>query len=273
MRPIAFTKASFSFILLYRPSIAAVKISVLLLYRRIFPQKRFRILLHWYGAFVLVYTTLFVFLDMFHCRPVDRAWSTTDKSSCLNMDTIWVVGGSLNAITDIAALCLPMPLLWQLHLTKEKRLQLMGVFLLGGFVCIVSVIRVVELGGISSSRDLSYVFATTIIWSTVEVGVGIFCACLPVLRPIFNSLCPFLTNSNSCSEGLPRHHQPRSRRDTLRIKDYRPSDALGDRAPFAQVVTSVIRNSQSDDQEGQELAGNGITVVTDIKQKIVDMPI
>ena len=125
-------KASFSFILLYRPSVAAVKISVLLLYRRIFPQKRFRILLYWYGAFVLVYTTLFVLLDMFHCRPVYRAWSTMDKSSCLDMDTTWVVGGSLNAITDIAALCLPMPLLWQLHLTKEKRLQLMGVFLLGG---------------------------------------------------------------------------------------------------------------------------------------------
>jgi hypothetical protein len=54
------------------------------------------------------------------------------------------------------------------------------------------------------------------------------------------------------------------------MKDYGPSDALGDRAPFAQVETSVIRNSQSDDQE---LAGHGITVVTDIKQKIVDMPI
>ena len=56
------------------------------------------------------------------------------------------------------------------------------------------------------------------------------------------------------------------------MKDYRPSDALGDRAPFARVETSAVRNSQSDDQEGQELAGHGITMVTDIKQKIVDMP-
>ena len=48
------------------------------------------------------------------------------------MDTIWIVGGSLNAVTDIGALCLPMPLLWQLHVTREKRIQLMGIFLLGG---------------------------------------------------------------------------------------------------------------------------------------------
>ena len=81
---------------------------------------------------MLVYTTIFATLDIFHCSPIDHAWSTLTKSSCLNMDTIWVVGGSLNAITDIAALCLPMPLLWHLHVTKGKRLELIGVFLLGG---------------------------------------------------------------------------------------------------------------------------------------------
>ena len=125
-------KASYAYIVLYRPSIAAVKISVLLLYRRIFPQQGFRILLYWYGGFVLIYTTIFATLDIFHCSPVDHAWSTVTKSSCLNMDTIWVVGGSLNAVTDIAALCLPMPLLWHLHVTKGKRFELIGVFLLGG---------------------------------------------------------------------------------------------------------------------------------------------
>ena len=125
-------QASYAYIVLYRPSIAAVKISVLLLYRRIFPQKRFRTLLYWYGGFVLVYTTIFATLDIFHCSPVDRAWSTLEKSSCLSMNTIWVIGGSLNAVTDIAALCLPMPLLWHLQVTKEKRLELIGVFLLGG---------------------------------------------------------------------------------------------------------------------------------------------
>ena len=158
-------------------------------------------------------------------------------------------------------------------------------------VCIVSIVRVVELSRLSSSADPScmllhpYVlcqfvsfltqnldaYATTIIWSTVEVGVGIFCACLPVMRPIFNFLYPVITRSSSDSKGLPRHHQPRSRRDTLRMKSYRSSDVLEDRAPFAQVETSVIRNSQSDDREGQELAGNAITVTTSINQNIMEM--
>ena len=86
----------------------------------------------YYGIFVALYTIAFLILDIFHCRPVHEAWSSGGKTSCLNMDTIWIVGGSLNAITDLAALCLPMPLLWKLHVTKEKRIQLMGIFLLGG---------------------------------------------------------------------------------------------------------------------------------------------
>lgn len=130
-----------------------VKFSVLFLYRRIFPQAGFRRILSYYGYFVLLYTVVFLVLDIFHCRPVSQAWHSDNKEACLNMDTIWIVGGSLNAVTDIAALCLPMPLLWRLNIEKEKRIQLMGVFLLGGFVCVVSIIRVIELGGLSSTDE------------------------------------------------------------------------------------------------------------------------
>ena len=171
--PSAFSKSSFAFIVLYRPAIALVKFSVLFLYLRIFPQTGFRKLIKYYGYFVLLYTTVFLLLDIFHCDPVHAAWDPNNKIACLNMDTIWIIGGSLNAVTDIGALCLPMPLLWQLHVTREKRIQLMGVFLLGGLyvtlellpvieqeqlttnrsVCVVSIVRVIELGGLTSADE------------------------------------------------------------------------------------------------------------------------
>ena len=114
-------------------------------------------------------------------------------------------------------------------------------------------------------------YATTIIWSTVEVGVGIFCACLPVMRPILNAIHSILTRHRSDSTCLPRHHQPRSRRDTLRMKSYRSTGALEDSAPFAQIETSVARNSQGVEREAAELGSTGITVSTSIDQKIIDM--
>ena len=91
------------------------------------------------------------------------------------------------------------------------------------------------------------------------------------MRPILNALYPILTRQSSDSTCLPRHHQPRSRRDTLRMKSYHSTDALEDSAPFAQVETSVTRNSQGAEREAAELGGNGITVSTSINQKIVDI--
>lgn len=91
------------------------------------------------------------------------------------------------------------------------------------------------------------------------------------MRPILNALYSILTRHKSDSTCLPRHHQPRSRRDTLRMKSYHSTDALEDSAPFAQIETSVTRNSQAVEREAAELGGTGITVSTSINQKIVDM--
>lgn len=91
------------------------------------------------------------------------------------------------------------------------------------------------------------------------------------MRPILNALYPILRRQSPDSTCLPRHHQPRSRRDTLRMKSYNSTDALEDRAPFAQVETSVTRNSQGAEREAAELGSNGITVSTSIDQKIMDI--
>lgn len=45
--------------------------------------------------------------------------------------------GSLNVATDVTTLCLPMPLLWRLKISVERRLQVMSMFLLGGLYVLV----------------------------------------------------------------------------------------------------------------------------------------
>ena len=91
------------------------------------------------------------------------------------------------------------------------------------------------------------------------------------MRPILNALYSILRRHRSDSACLPRHHQPRSRRDTLRMKPYHSTDALEDSAPFAQIETSVTRNSQGVEREAAGLGGTGITVSTSINQKIIDI--
>ena len=39
--------------------------------------------------------------------------------------------GSLNVITDFLILCLPLPRLWKLQMSRETKLQLIGILSIG----------------------------------------------------------------------------------------------------------------------------------------------
>ena len=50
-------------------------------------------------------------------------------------------------------------------------------------VCGVSIVRAYAVATVSFT-DRTYAYASTFIWSAVEVNVGITCGCLPVLQPV-----------------------------------------------------------------------------------------
>ena len=43
-----------------------------------------------------------------------------------------IIGGVQNIVTDLVILCLPLPVLWNLQMAKQRKKQLTGVFALGG---------------------------------------------------------------------------------------------------------------------------------------------
>lgn len=186
--PVTFAKIVVAKEFLYNPAIVAIKTSILLLYRRIFTQRSFNtsfeVILWCTDAFVLAYSLCQAVLTVFHCTPVEALWNPTVEAKCINFDQVLIVLSSLNIGTDILILCLPMPQLWKLNMPKGPKCQLMGIFLLGGFVCVASVIRVPYIAHISLV-DPSWSDVYGSIWSIVELNLGIVSACLPTLRPLF----------------------------------------------------------------------------------------
>lgn len=123
--------------LFYCPAIACVKFSVLLLYRRIFPNRHFRILTWFLAAFIVCYSLVLFLGVIFQCMPIRGAWNPTIEAKCIDLGLIIVITSALNVLTDVLTLCLPLPLLWRLNLPKERKVQLTGIFLLGGLYVLV----------------------------------------------------------------------------------------------------------------------------------------
>jgi hypothetical protein len=96
----------------------------------------------------------------------------------------YVGPSAVNVITDVILLVLPIPYVWSLNAALAQRLILIGIFLLGTFVAVVSVVRLSIFIGLDlASPDVTYNLSEVFIWSSVEINVGLICACLPSLRP------------------------------------------------------------------------------------------
>lgn len=71
-------------------------------------------------------------VNIFQCVPVQADWDPTKEPRCVNLDAELIIISSINVITDVLTLCLPMPLVWKLHASKARKYQISGLFLLGG---------------------------------------------------------------------------------------------------------------------------------------------
>ncbi len=124
-------QATTASIILYIVSLAATKTSILLLYRRIFPNRGFHAVIWAVGIFVVAFTTANVLFIIFSCHPIDGAWNPTIKAKCINTEAAILAVACMTIASDFIILGLPLPLVWKLHLPRMRKFQLTIIFLLG----------------------------------------------------------------------------------------------------------------------------------------------
>ncbi|KAL8725821.1 MAG: hypothetical protein Q9166_007108 [cf. Caloplaca sp. 2 TL-2023] len=162
------------------------KFSLLTFYVRIFAIRTFRILAYCVAAIVTGWA-ISVFLETFLlCRPFAYNWDPTIRPfTCGNRNAAYIGAGSLNIVTDLMVLCLPIPMVWNLQIPRRNKAILTAVFGLGLFVCIVSILRLISLVTVSYT-DITWTVTDPLLWSMLEPCVGITCACIPLMRPLLS---------------------------------------------------------------------------------------
>jgi hypothetical protein len=228
------------------------------LYGRIFAQTAV-----WFSH-TLWLTALFIFMVMipqcfvyiFQCVPIDSLWNDYGpgyRIVCINFQAAIVAFGIINIVTDWWILALPIPIVMALSLERRTKWSICSLFLVGGVVCVLSIIRLLYAKRFESG-DPSWEFSTISTISTAECSLGILAACMPTWRPLFKFLrstaSGFLGSaglkSGSKSEG----------------KGYGTTTSIGRGRFFSRTQTPDIRSKINHNGMGTGMLGDRLNMAS-----------
>ncbi|MCJ1239011.1 hypothetical protein MMC14_007004 [Varicellaria rhodocarpa] len=183
-----YLKLAFTSSVLYFTIAGSTKLSILLMYNHIFSVNRtFRRQLAIVSILVLGFWIGCTVATLTNCIPLEWSWlnGLSDARYCFNYNIFWMVAGVCEVILDVLILALPIRVILTLQLSAGRKAAIACIFLLGGFVIITGLIKVI-LGYVPGSRVPSY--SRTELWTTIHAGMAIVCACLPIFKPLLTRL-------------------------------------------------------------------------------------
>ncbi|PGH26725.1 hypothetical protein AJ80_01671 [Polytolypa hystricis UAMH7299] len=176
----------FAYVMIYATAVTCTKASIIMYYRRIF---NLQLSIYFYMFFILGYWITVIVTVCVACRPLPYFWEQYTNPDavgvCIDVPKFFFGNGIAAMLIDVIILCVPVPIVLGLHMPLSKKLAVIGILLLGSFVCGASIVRIIMLEHNTTSSDPTWSIAPVFVWSCVEPFIGIVCACLPTLAPLF----------------------------------------------------------------------------------------
>ncbi|KAL2867690.1 uncharacterized protein BJX67DRAFT_380635 [Aspergillus lucknowensis] len=151
-------------------AVCFAKLSILLLYRRLFVFQREQIFI-WPGIMlnVLLYTT---FISVPTANPLSAS----------------LLMAAVNVFTDFYVVILPLPSVIKLQTSRNRKIGLFVTFVTGFGAAAASLARLITPTMSMHSLDASWVSAELTIYSFVEINVGIIVACVCTFPVVFDRI-------------------------------------------------------------------------------------
>lgn len=110
-----------------------VKISILLLYRRIFTTPSFKRATTVVGIACISWLIAALFCLAFQCHTDAERYNADSifSSQCIDLKAYWAATTGSNMALDLVILCMPLYMVWNLKLATHQKIWLSGTFALG----------------------------------------------------------------------------------------------------------------------------------------------
>ncbi|OCK94201.1 uncharacterized protein K441DRAFT_637026 [Cenococcum geophilum 1.58] len=193
--------------LFYACAISFTKLSIVVSYVRILPNRSLRLVMYATGVVVGLLWLCSVFATIFQCSPVKAAWDfTITNRRCYPYVHYLYASAAITIATDVMLCTIPLPYFWRLQLPRRQKLVICFLFLVGAVACIASVFRIANLHMLTRA-DITYDVVSSLNWSIVECSLGIICVSVPPLRPLASWFLPndFLSQcQSSAPQSVPK---------------------------------------------------------------------
>ncbi|KAK1689650.1 integral membrane protein [Colletotrichum godetiae] len=178
------------------------KVSLLIFYFRLSPQRWFKRAVWISLAIIAGYSSGIFFALVFACDPIAMSWDVTiTEGTCINRPSLYIATAVANIISDLILFALPLPIVVKLQIPRRQKIGLFFIFAVGSLTVVTSIVRVSLLPAMLTSMDQSWVIAWASLWIIVEANLVVICASLPTLRKFFRHVAPKIIGESTYGKG------------------------------------------------------------------------
>lgn len=211
------------------------------------------------------------------CQPLHTGWDNTPGTLCSNNDYLAVFGYFLSGtamVTDLACSILPTIMLWNLQVNRRLKITLCGVLSLGFLASAATMVRFRYIVTYSKTTDDIYVASQIVVWSLVELGVGMVAACLPTLKPLlkrsFKSLFSPCPSQREAGYRMSPGDEISSQTRVIVLSHMASASGGAESTPSARSKSVKNTSNQAEEELGSdsdEIDYPGILVTSDVHLK------
>ncbi|ESZ99596.1 GPCR, PTH-type [Sclerotinia borealis F-4128] len=175
---------------LWASSISVIRIALLFYYRRLFSTRTFMI-----ADTTVIFLSVLWWLTAILTTTISFTWNPQFQQTQFSINFFaWMIAATvMNISLDIATLTLPVFVIGSLKLSGNKKIMVSGIFTLGIFCIIASVVRLYYIVTFyiikhpTPEESASAIFHA-FIWAIIEPCTSIIAASLPTYAPIIKKL-------------------------------------------------------------------------------------
>ncbi|KAI1763848.1 hypothetical protein GGR53DRAFT_345732 [Hypoxylon sp. FL1150] len=219
---------------------------------------------------ILMYSSVFIAM-CFSCIPLKANWTPWLTGKCIDKEALYITTASFNLVMDVFILLLPQKIIWNLQMTRNKKIGVSIIFSIGflSVLCAAGRLYATQHLSYQNKGDTNYGIGPLYLWSFSEVTCTLLVFNIPGMPMAFTEgrlgswMRRWQKSKSSKSSGTPTTW-PRTNRH---INEYHNIDGHS----HAQLAVPASRDFRTPYKYGLARGDKDIIYLTNYKDDVNGM--